>query len=75
MSNGIDFAGMGGEDVSQAPSSTGQPKDAQRGAQGPIQFTGDGGQDVGGTIADTSEKGPMPPRGDDIVFAGEVGND
>lgn len=76
MASGIDFAGNGGEDTSSSPSSTGQPQEARRGAQGPIEMTGDGAMDTGGTIQDTSESGPMPPKGgDDIVFAGEVGSD
>ena len=73
MASGIDFAGNGAEDVSHGPTSTNQPATAQRGEQGPIQFTGNGGEVVGGAIADTSEKGDMPPQGNDIQFAGDVG--
>lgn len=71
MSSGIDFAGDGAMDISHNPSSTGQPEKAARGAAGPIQWTGDGGSDVGGTIADTSESGTMPPKGGDVQFAGD----
>lgn len=71
MSSGVDFSGNGAEDVSQAPMTTGQPEAASRGQAGPIDFAGDGASDVKGTIEDTSEHGPMPPKGDGVVFAGD----
>ena len=75
MGSGVEFAGNGDADVTQAPASTGQPEVARRGPSGPIEFTGDGAADVGGTIADTTPSGPMPPKGDGIVFAGNGDED
>lgn len=75
MASGIDFTGNGGEDAPSGPMSTGQPERASRGAAGPIQFSGDGGMDVGGTIEKTTQDGPMPPKGGGVEFTGEVGMD
>jgi hypothetical protein len=74
MANGVEFTGDGGEDASQGPASTGQPEAARRGSNGPIDFTGDGAECVGGTIDVTSERGSVP-KGADIQFAGEGGED
>lgn len=69
MASGVEFTGNGDADVSAGPSSTSQPETARRGANGPIQWTGEGGADVGGTIDVTAEKGEMP-KGGDVVFTG-----
>lgn len=73
MANGIDFTGNGGDDVSNGPSSTGSF--ASRGSKGPIDFAGDGGMDVGGTIETGNDEGAMPPKGGGVEFAGNVGED
>ena len=73
MVNGIDFTGNGAEDLGKSIDSTGGY--APRGGRGPIDFTGDGAMDVGGTIDNNSESGSMPPKGDGVEFAGDVGDD
>lgn len=73
MASGIDFAGNGSEDLGKIIDDTGNY--ASRGGKGPIVFSGDGAEDVGGTIEDASMDGPMPPKGDGVEFAGNVGDD
>jgi hypothetical protein len=73
MANGVDFTGNGGDDTSaKSPSGAAW---ASRGAKGPIDFAGDGGMDVGGTIFDTNPEGDMPPAGGDVLFTGNGGDD
>lgn len=73
MSNGIDFAGSGSEDLGKSVDSTGGY--ASRGSKGPIEWTGDGSADVGGTIDTGKEEGTMPPAGGGVEFAGNGGED
>jgi hypothetical protein len=72
-SNGIDFTGNGADDASNANPRT--QSFANRGAQGPINMTGDGGSDVGGTIGMNDPSGDMPPKGGGVEFTGDVGHE
>jgi hypothetical protein len=72
-SNGIDFTGDTGNDSISSPSST--QHFASRGAQGPVNMTGDGASDVGGTIGMNPPSGDMPPKGSGVEFTGDVGHE
>lgn len=73
MGNGISFTGEGEQDASRNVSSTQQER-GSRGSQGPIDMTGDGGQDTGGTPSSAMPRGTSP-NGSGVEFTGNGGED